>query len=396
MRAMARCFGVFALLAAAGAAFGCQSIVGIEDKTLVPGCDDKCAACDEYCTLAMANCTGDNAVYRKEENCLGLCNALPLGDLDEPGNANTIACRLEQARRAGDSEPETYCSSAGPAGGTLCGGDCKTFCYLYATVCDSPFETEAACLDKCRALDDEPVFDVEGYYDTDTVECRIIHFANATLDKSHCGHGEFQSSLHCSPPVLDAEMNVIEPSCPDMCRVAMVACEEADTKVYDDTATCIATCAALPKGENDDTHENTVGCRHYHSYNSILNPAVHCSHAGPGGAGHCGEIEDGLGNCESFCTLAKAGCPTAYAQAYGTDDSACVSECQEIPGAADNSDTLEVNETEQYSVALGESGRADLEFQCRLLHTTRAIRQTGEPLAECDAVFAAAGSACDL
>jgi hypothetical protein len=397
MRAVARSFGVVMLLAAAGVAFGCQSIVGIEDKTLVPGCDDKCSTCETYCDLAMTNCTGDNAVYRMRENCIGLCNVLPLGDLDEPANGNTVACRLENARLAGESEPETHCSSAGPAGGTLCGGDCKSFCYLYATVCDSPFETEAACLDKCRALKDEAVFDVNGYYDTDTVECRIIHFANATLDKMHCGHGEFQSSLHCSPPV-GTEEDPILPSCPDMCRVAMIACEEDDTKVYDDVDTCIATCEELPEGRNDDNHQNSVGCRHYHSYNSILNPVVHCSHCGPGGAGHCGEIENGQGNCESFCRLAKAGCSTAFAQAYA-DDAACLADCAAIPGAADNPDTLDVNETEQYSVALGESGNPALEFQCRLLHTTRAIRQVelgDDTTVECGAVFAAAGSACDL
>jgi len=393
-RVLTRAAGLFSLIAATAAAFGCQSIVGIEDRTLET-CGDQCAACEEYCDLAMANCTGDNAVYRMRENCIGLCNVLPLGDINEPGNGNTLACRMEQAKNAGDSEPETYCSSAGPAGGTLCGGDCKSFCYLYATVCQSPFENENACLDKCRALKDEPVFDVNGYYDTDTVECRIIHFANATLDNAHCGHGEFQSSLHCSPPTVDAEGNPVLPSCPDMCRVAMVACEDGDNAVYDDTETCIATCEALPKGENDDTHENTVGCRHYHTYNSILNPVVHCSHCGPGGAGHCGEIEDGFGNCESYCILAKAGCPTGYAAKYASDEE-CQSDCAGFPGAGDNNDTGELNETEQYAVALAESGDPAFAYQCRLLHTTRAIRQGGEPAAECDAVFGVTGSACDL
>jgi hypothetical protein len=123
---------------------------------------------------------------------------------------------------------------------------------------------------------------------------------------------------------------------------------------------------------------------------------THCSHVGPGGAGHCGEIVDGAGNCESYCILAKAGCPTTYASRYGAGDAAdaaCQDECAEIPGVTDNHD-LEGNETELYSVTVGETGGPDLEFQCRLLHTTRAIRQTGEPTAECDAVFAVAGSAC--
>ena len=392
---LGRTIGVLAWLTSAAAAFGCQSIVGIEDRTL-DTCDARCVACEEYCDLAMANCTLEHAVYRERKHCVDLCNELPLGELAEPGRGNTIACRMEQARLAGISEPELHCNGAGAAGGNLCGSDCDSFCYLYRTLCNSPFATdetatgevvESECLDKCRALRDDPVFDVNGYYDTDTVECRIIHFANVpALGESHCGHGEFQSTLHCGPPATEM------PSCPDMCRVAMVACE-GDDSVYDDTETCIATCEALPPGLNTDTHENTVGCRHYHSYNSITGPATHCSHAGPGGAGHCGEIVDGEGNCESYCILAKAGCATSYAQQFASDD-ACHEECATIPGVADDSDTIDVNETEQYSVALGESGNAAFAFQCRLLHATRAIRAGNEPAAECEAVFGAAGSAC--
>jgi hypothetical protein len=403
MTRMLRVGGASSLLAAVALAFGCQSIVGIEDKTL-DICGDKCVACEEYCDLAMTNCTEEHAVWRDREYCVALCNELPLGDLGEPANENTVACRMEQARLAGEMEPELHCNGAGPAGGNLCGSDCESFCYLYRTLCDSPFVPEElsegegiddVCLDKCRALRDDPVFDVNGYYDTDTVECRIIHFANVpALGDSHCGHGEFQSSLHCSPPATDPEGNPIPPSCFDMCRVAMVACE-GENAVYDDNDTCMATCEKLPPGLNTDNHENSVGCRHYHSYNSITNPVTHCSHAGPGGAGHCGEIVEGAGNCESYCILAKAGCETDFAAAFPGGDEECRTACAQIPGVTENNN-LPGNETEQYSVALGESGLADYEFQCRLLHTTRAIKQGGQPTVECSAVFGATGSACDL
>jgi hypothetical protein len=382
-----RALGLAPWLFAVMTAFGCQAIVGIEDKKLEE-CGEQCARCEDYCELAMANCTGDHAVYREPKHCVALCNELPLGEFGEPANENTVACRHEQARLAGESEPELHCNGAGPAGGNLCGSDCESYCYLYETLCDFPFASTDECEDKCRALKDEPVFDVNGYYDTDTVECRIIHLANvASLGPSHCGHGAFQSTDHCGPPATE------DPSCPDMCRVAMVACE-GDPAVYDDTETCIATCEALPPGLNTDTHENSVGCRHYHSYNSILGPVIHCSHAGPGGAGHCGEIIDGAGNCESYCILAEAGCPTAYASTFADDD-ACLEACAMLPGAADDGMTTELNETEQYSVALAESRDPAFVYQCRLLHTTRAIREGGEPAAECDAVFGVAGSACN-
>jgi hypothetical protein len=391
MASLARPFGVTALVLAAWAAFGCQSIIGIEDKTLTDSCDEKCVACQDYCAAAMANCTGENAVYRTDEACLGLCNSLPLGVIEEPGNENTVACRLEQAIRAGESEPNLYCNGAGPGGGNLCGSDCESFCYLLETVCPGTYdlnnlESTDECLDKCRALRDEPNFDVNAYYDTDTVECRIIHLANATNDPSHCGHGDFKSTDHCFPPPSE------DPDCNEFCRMAMGVCKD-ENQVYDDAATCVATCQALPLGSNTDRIENTVGCRHYHTFNSVPSPEIHCSHTGPTGAGHCGELEDGIGNCESYCILAKAGCETQYAATF-TSDEACREACAVIPGVADDRATDGVNETEQYSLALATSGEAGMAFQCRVLHATRAIRQGGEPIAECSAVFGEVGSAC--
>jgi hypothetical protein len=183
-----------------------------------------------------------------------------------------------------------------------------------------------------------------------------------------------------------------DPDCNEFCRMAMGVCKD-ENQVYDDRDTCIATCQELELGTNADRVENTVGCRHYHTFNSVPAPEIHCSHTGPSGAGHCGALEDGVGNCESYCRLAKAGCATMYASAFGDDDAACEADCRATPGAADDQDT-DVNDTEQYSITLAESGDPQFEHQCRVLYTTRAIRIGGEPQAECEAVFAAAGSAC--
>jgi hypothetical protein len=382
IHAFGRGLGLLGWVAAAALAFGCQSIVGIEDKKIetIEPCDETYQACNEYCTVVTANCTGTNDVYRTDEACQGLCNSLPLGDIDEPADTNTIACRLEHAILAGESEATLNCGAAGPGGGNLCGSDCESYCYLFDQICGSPFDTNEECLDKCRAFRDEPTFDVNAYYDVDSVECRLIHLANASNDESHCGHAAFQSNDHCYPP-KDAE-----PVCEDMCRVAMVACQGEDS-VYDDTATCLATCGALPKGTNTDTEQNTVGCRHYHSYNSILGPATHCSHAAPGGAGHCGEIDEGLGNCESYCWLAETACPTAFAAVFPGGEEECIPACQEFPGVTNNPDTIDVNETEQYSVALGEERNPAFVWQCRILHVSRALVRGTNDAVECDAAL---------
>ena len=389
-----RGIGLASLIVAAAIAFGCQSIVGIEDRTL-DTCDEKCETCQEYCATVKANCTGENTLYRTDETCLGLCNQLPLGDLKEPASVkNSIACRLDLAQAAASSEAQQNCTGASSGGGNLCGSDCESYCYLRAEICGSEFtddDENKTCIDRCRAFEDEPVFDVNGYYDTDSVECRLIHLANSTTDPEHCGHAAFQSTLHCFPPKKDTAGNIIPPDCGDYCRVAMVACQD-DLKTYDDTATCLATCAALTPGTNEDQEENTVGCRHYHSYNAITKPGQHCSHTGPGGAGHCGVREDGVGNCESYCQLANAGCPTAFAVKYPNGESQCRTDCADFPGAGDNPDTTDMNETEQYSVELGERDDPAFVFQCRILHTTRALLAGNEPVAECNAVFGV--SAC--
>lgn len=44
-------------------------------------------ACETYCTNALANCTGDNAVYPGMDECMATCAGLPEGNpTDTAGN----------------------------------------------------------------------------------------------------------------------------------------------------------------------------------------------------------------------------------------------------------------------------------------------------------------------
>ena len=63
-------------LASLGLVWGCQSIAGIEERTLGP--------CGEFCDTVMANCTGENQVYDTRDKCMALCEILPPGDTVEP------------------------------------------------------------------------------------------------------------------------------------------------------------------------------------------------------------------------------------------------------------------------------------------------------------------------
>lgn len=114
---------------------------------------------------------------------------------------------------------------------------------------------------------------------------------------------------------------------------------------YGSLETCLATCAALTPGTPADTGGNTLGCRAYHAGAAADMPAVHCTHAGPGGDGVCGS------NCESFCSIAAVACPDAW-----PDDAACQTACG----------TFSPDESYDATDVGGNS------FACRLYHLTAA------------------------
>jgi hypothetical protein len=385
---LARTIGLFAWLTSAAAAFGCQSIAGIEDRTLettpTDPCDEQCEACEAYCTKVQANCTGDNQVYQTPEACLGICAELPLGDPIEPVPANTVACRDNEAERARTTgEPSDHCPAAGPGGGGRCGTDCEAYCYLFPKVCGDQGLNVDLCEEKCEVLPQVQEFSIDLAYDAANVECRLIHLSNATVSDTHCGHAQFVSTLHCM------RVPETDPSCELYCTVVMGACT-GELAQYDDMDQCMTICAALPQGTVEDLDENTVGCRSYHSHSALIVPDNHCPHAGPGGAGHCGVLAEGVGNCESYCLLAAEACPGDFDATFGNDAS-CQEQCRMLDGAADDLTTSGENEAEKYSVALGEEPNAKA-YRCRLLHAVRAL--ANEDVGECPAVFGAADSAC--
>jgi hypothetical protein len=331
--------------AAASSLSGCQAIAGIEDRYYEETVDSggggdggggtDSPACKSYCSDVMKNCTGENAVYGSETACLAVCTYLPPGDPEaEAQTGNTLACRAAQARAAGLGEPEDACPKAGPGGGTKCGPDCVSYCYLLPRIC--PANEIDDCESKCAALIDSPGYDLKVNHDNDTLECRILHTSNSSLDpEGHCWHAAFSPRSRGVVGTADFEKNPCanpideEPTCGDYCRINLVACQ-GELAVFESKEQCMAVCAALPKGKNADIKEDTVGCRVYHSYNSMVQEAAdHCPHSGPGGDGHCGVEKP---NCPSYCILAKTACETEYAAKYATD-AECQAACEELPGA---------------------------------------------------------------
>lgn len=322
-------FAVVALVSALVAG-GCQSIVGIPERTFQPHSQQ----CVDYCNTVQKNCTGDNAVYPDKTTCLDVCGKLPPGQASSPANADTVACRMRQAQTAASS-PSESCAAAGPGGGGdgTCGSDCDAYCTLFQAICPADFKLVSDCKTKCAAIADDKGF-TAAEQKGDTVQCRLAQLEKATQDKSACLHARFQSSGGvCShDPTTPVD-------CADYCRAVSVACT-GDLQQYHATKThsahdeCMAVCADLSKqhaGKWSDTLGQSVGCRYYHTFFALGDPGTHCPHAGPGGDGTCSDPK--TANCQSYCILLEAGCSSVFSTRYPGGQSDCLQACKNTPGA---------------------------------------------------------------
>jgi len=385
MSRSARLAALALALAGASSTLGaCQTLAGIEDRHYVPteaGADAGAAGassgtpaspqCLAYCKKARDAC--DGILYRTDEACLATCALMPLDGLDK----DSVACRVHQLDNAlqTDEDLGLYCANAGPGGNGACGSNCENYCRLFKDACASDFEKYAAvaedgddgtavCVSKCLGLVDTHLFDSRdsGNYLGDTLQCRIVHATSATLDPAgHCGHAEIKSTKCLDDPEADA-------NCDAFCHLEMAECTAANGyPVYESEAQCLAVCGALTLGHLGDTAENTVGCRMYHSYNSAVDPKVHCSHTGPGGDGHCGSSAlpktGNTGNCESYCSLLETACKADFDASFA-DQAACQKDCVQLDGAGPSLGYT--------TAATGDN------VQCRLLHVSRALTNSKE------------------
>jgi hypothetical protein len=78
--------------------------------------------CAGYCAQMALNCTGANAQYIDNADCMAQCTALawPAGT---PGamDGNTIACRIYHGGAPAVMDPAAHCPHAGPSGDSVCG-----------------------------------------------------------------------------------------------------------------------------------------------------------------------------------------------------------------------------------------------------------------------------------
>ncbi len=355
------CIGVV-LAAGVVLALGCESIAGIEDRSYEPGVTGS-PECETYCDLMDKGCTEGNQQYPDRATCILTCDALPR--TGEAALSNGVECRSAQANLAiSTGEAGTHCPAAGPFGKGSCGSTCEAYCELQAKICPDNLAGISDCVGSCAALKVSGVYDLSQIQTGDTLECRVAALSRASVDANECGNASFfPRSSQCSDPESAA------PACADYCRVVMAACT-GGLAVFESDAQCQAVCMALPAGTIGDTgtapgvtQHNTVGCRLYHSYSSLAAPETHCSHAGPGGDGHCGLDEGTLtANCEAYCQLVKQGCASEFAAQF-TDHGQCMTSCATLSDA--KKDT-------KFTVG-GATGDT---LACRFLHVARALEGT--------------------
>jgi hypothetical protein len=113
------------------------------------------------------------------------------------------------------------------------------------------------------------------------------------------------------------------PSCADYCAAIGAACTTSNQQ-YSNLDDCMNSCQAFPLGTAADTTGDTLGCRSAYARKAAMSAdlaAMHCTHAGPGGDGVCGD------NCGGFCDIAMMYCTEVNnAKIYDTRE-ACMADC---------------------------------------------------------------------
>ena len=231
-------------------------------------------ACETYCTNALANCTGDNALYPGMDECMATCAALPVSDpADTAGN--TVYCRAYHAGDPAVMDAAMHCPHASASGGTVCGSPCEAYCSQMATNCGGEvgvFPSEGDCMAACAAFPDDGAFNA---IDGNSVQCRIYHasFPAAADAATHCAHASPNGSNTCG--------NL----CAAYCDQVMRNCGE----LYANEDECLNTCEGFATdGEWDAVEGDSVQCRIYHaSFPAAADANTHCPHAAPDGGGVC-------------------------------------------------------------------------------------------------------------
>ena len=78
--------------------------------------------CENYCDLAMSNCTGDDALYNDNASCMTACEGFATDGAIGATSGNSVQCRIYHLGVAGSSAAmaHDHCPHGGETGGGVC------------------------------------------------------------------------------------------------------------------------------------------------------------------------------------------------------------------------------------------------------------------------------------
>ena len=204
-------------------------------------------------------------------------------------------------------------------------------------------------------------------------------------------HTFFPLLLSMTVMVACPTIDVPPDLCATYCEEVQRACGPLDpeapgTGQYLNLEACKIYCKSasdMDPGAEGDEAVDTVSCRTYHASLAALEPATHCSHAGPTGGNVCG------GYCEVYCGLMTRNCPDAFSGAQ-----TCQDECESF--ATDGNTGDSTGDTVQCRINFAglagiERGSADGLAKCEL--AMPASSACG-PVPTCDEFCATVLSSC--
>lgn len=101
------------------AVFASFSVIGCTTEEGDDTSPTATTACSDYCTTIMSTCSGDNAQYASETECLSSCSGFATTGADGDAAGNTLQCR-EYHLGVAATDAATHCSHAGADGGGVC------------------------------------------------------------------------------------------------------------------------------------------------------------------------------------------------------------------------------------------------------------------------------------
>ena len=221
--------------------------------------------CDNYCDLALRNCTGEHQLFATRADCAIACAGMSRGG--QPGDleSDTVQCRLTWllAARSDPAGVAEHCGAASAADGGLCAVEppsCGEYCGTIQSACGdtgalaSQYADAATCNSYC---DDWAAIPLGAAGDTtgNTVGCRLA-FARAALE------GDVGACAVAGPTGGD----VCGSWCDNYCYLAMTHCTDGDA-LYPNLGVCMNTCAELPSsGEPTTLTGDSVQCRINHLF----------------------------------------------------------------------------------------------------------------------------------